>query len=311
VESVRGVYAILATPFLPDGEVDEASLRRLTAATIAAGVDGVTVLGVAGEAHKLDDAERLLVTMAVLEVNAGRVPVIVGTSRESTFTAIGAARLAKEAGADGVMVAPPTFAQPGPALTLHLQRIGEAVGLPIVLQDYPPINGVTLSVQAIVDLVHAVPQVTAIKVEDYPTPQRTTQILNLIGDRATVIGGLGGLYLLDELRSGCTGTMTGFAYPEVLVAIWRAWANGNTTQAAALYYRYLPLILLEGQPKVGLAIRKEILRVRGLIAHATVREPGPKLDEQTLDSLHQTLAGVNIDAAISRGDLSSARVSGL
>src|SRR3954463_6083582 len=135
--SVRGVYAILATPFLPDGEVDEASLRRLTAATIEAGVDGVTVLGVAGEAHKLDEAERLRVMSTVLEVNAGRVPVIAGTSRESTFTAIAAARIAREAGTDGVMVAPPTFAQPGPALTAHFQRIGEAVGLPIVLQDYP------------------------------------------------------------------------------------------------------------------------------------------------------------------------------
>lgn len=304
MESVRGVYAILATPFLPDGEVDEPSLRRLTAATVETGVDGITVLGVAGEAHKLDDAERQRVMTAVLEVNAGRIPLIVGTSRESTFTAIAAARAAKDAGADGVMIAPPTFAQPGAALTTHYQRIGEDVGLPIVLQDYPPINGVTLSVPAIVDLVRAVPQITATKVEDYPAPQRTAQILSLIGDRATVIGGLGGLYLLDELRSGSSGTMTGFAYPEVLVAIWRAWASGNPTQAAARYSHYLPLILLEGQPKVGLAIRKEILRRRGLIAHSTVREPAPKLDQRTLASLAQTLEDVQIDAALASGDLS-------
>ena len=227
MEKLRGVYAILTTPFLPDGEIDEPSLRRLTAATIEAGVDGITVLGVAGEAHKLDDAERVRVMTAVLEVNAGRLPVVVGTSRESTFTAVAAARTAVAAGASGVMVAPPTFSQPGPALTLHFQRIGEAIDVPIVLQDYPPINAVTLSVQAIADLVHAVPQIAAIKVEDPPTPQRTAQILNLVGDRASVIGGLGGVYLLDELRSGSSGTMTGFAYPEVLVAIWRAWASGK------------------------------------------------------------------------------------
>src|SRR5436190_5380849 len=98
---------------MSDGEVDEVSLRRLTAATIEAGVDGITVLGVAGEAHKLDDAERLRVLTNVLEVNAGRLPVIAGTSRESTFTAVAAARAAKVAGADGVMVAPPTSSQPG------------------------------------------------------------------------------------------------------------------------------------------------------------------------------------------------------
>jgi 4-hydroxy-tetrahydrodipicolinate synthase len=309
LERLRGVYAILATPFLPDGEVDEASLRRLTAATIEAGVDGITVLGVAGEAHKLDDAERHRVMASVLEVNASRVPVIVGTSRESTYTAINAAREVGEAGASGLMVAPPTFAQPGSALTTHFQRIGEAVGLPIVLQDYPPINGVTLSVQAIVDLVQAVPQITAIKVEDYPTPQRTAQILGLVANRVTVVGGLGGLYLLDELRSGSSGTMTGFAYPEVLVAIWRAWSSGNVSLATTLYHRYLPLILFEGQPKVGLAIRKEILRRRGLIAHPTVREPAPKIDDQTLSVLAQTLADIDVDAAISSGALSSADLS--
>ena len=138
MEPLSGVYAILATPFLPDGALDDASLRRLTAATIDAGVDGLTVLGVAGEIHKLDDAERLRVLRTVLEVNDGRLPIIVGTSRESTHTAIAAARTARAEGVSGIMVAPPTFVQPGPALTAHLQRAGDASGLPIVLQDYPP-----------------------------------------------------------------------------------------------------------------------------------------------------------------------------
>jgi 4-hydroxy-tetrahydrodipicolinate synthase len=304
MEPLSGVYAILATPFLPDGALDDASLRRLTAATIEAGVDGLTVLGVAGEAHKLDDAERLRVLRTVLEVNDGRLPIIVGTSRESTYTAIAAARTAGEEGASGIMVAPPTFVQPGPALTAHLQRVGDASGLPLVLQDYPPVNGVMLSTQAIADLVHAVPQIVTIKVEDPPTPQRTAQLLDLITDRVSIVGGLGGVYLLDELRCGSRGTMTGFAYPEVLVATVRAWMRGDHAQAAAIYYRYLPLLVSEGQPKLGLALRKEALRRRGLIEHASVRDPGPKVDAKSLAALSQTLADVDIDAALARGDLS-------
>ena len=303
MEPLSGVYAILATPFLPDGALDAASLRRLTAATIAAGVDGLTVLGVAGEAHKLDDAERLQVLRTVVEVNDGRLPIIVGTSRESTPTAIAAARTARAEGASGIMVAPPTFVPPGPALTMHVQRVGDAIGLPIVLQDYPPINGVVLSTQALAELVRAVPQIVTIKVEDPPTPQRTAQLRDLLADDVSIVGGLGGVYLLDELRCGSHGTMTGFAYPEVLVAVVRAWTGGDRAQAAAIYYRYLPLLVSEGQPKLGLALRKEALRRRGLVEHAAVREPGPKLDTTSLAALIQTLADVDIDAALAREDL--------
>ena len=85
------------------------------------------------------------------------------------------------------------------------------------------------------------PQIVTIKVEDPPTP-RTAQILDLLRLHITIVGGLGGLYLLDELRCGSRGTMTGFAYPEVLVAAVGAWARGDQAQAAAIYYRYLPLL---------------------------------------------------------------------
>jgi 4-hydroxy-tetrahydrodipicolinate synthase len=161
-----------------------------------------------------------------------------------------------------------------------------------------------LSIQAIADLVHAVPQIVTIKVEDPPTPQRTAQLLDVITDRIAIVGGLGGLYLLDELRCGSRGTMTGFAYPEVLVATVGAWMRGDHAQAAAIYYRYLPLLVSEGQPKLGLALRKEALCRRGLIEHASVREPGPKVDATSLTALSQTLADVDIDAALARGDLS-------
>ena len=116
MEPLSGVYAILATPFLPDGALDDASLRRLTAATIRP-VSTVSPCWVWREAHKLDDAERLCVLRTVMEVNDGRLPIIVGTSRESTYTAVAAARVARAEGAVGIMVAPPTFVQPGPALT--------------------------------------------------------------------------------------------------------------------------------------------------------------------------------------------------
>lgn len=304
-EPLRGVYNILSTPFHPDGSLDEVSLSRLVEATIAAGVDGITVLGVAGEAQKLSDAERRRVVEVVMETVGGRVPVIVGISRDGTDAAIAASREAEAMGAAGVMVAPPTFLQPGPALTEHFRRIGEAIRIPIVLQDYPPVNGVTLSPQAMADLVEAVPAIATIKLEDTPTPQRIAQTLKLTGGRVTIVGGLGGMYLLDELRAGASGTMTGFAYPEALVAIWRAWRDGDRSEAAELYYRALPALVFEAQPRVGLAIRKETQRRRGLIAHATVRHPGPVLDEQTLAALTEVLEWTGLPAAYDRAGASA------
>lgn len=297
MEQLRGVYNILTTPFTQTGELDEASLRRLTGAVIDMGVTGITVLGVAGEAHKLTEPENRRLIDIVTEVNNGRVPIIVGASRDGTDTTIAACREAERCGAAGVMVAPPTFSQPGPGLTEHFRRIGQSIGIPIILQDYPPVNGVTLSPRAMADLVEAVPSITTIKLEDPPTPQRIAQTLALIGSRATIVGGAGGVYLLDELRRGSSGTMTGFGFPEVLLAIWNTWCKGDRNQAAAIYNRYLPVLVFEGQPRLGVAIRKEILHRRGLIDTALVRQPGPKLDDGVIEDLGQTLADTGIEQA--------------
>jgi len=297
MNQIRGVYNILTTPFRPDGSLDEPSLRRLTNAIIGMGVDGITVLGVTGEAQKLTEPERARVVATVMEVNDGRVPIIVGASRDGTEPAIAACRAAREAGAAGVMVAPPTFAQPGPALIEHFRRIGESIDIPIVLQDYPPVNGVTLSPRALADLVEAVPAITTIKLEDPPTPQRFAQTLALTGNRVSIVGGAGGMYLLDELRRGSSGTMTGFAFPEVLIAICHAWEKGDRESAAETYYKYLPVLIFEGQPKVGVAIRKEVLRRRGLIDCAFIRQPGLTLDDGTLTGLLATLEFTGIEAA--------------
>jgi 4-hydroxy-tetrahydrodipicolinate synthase len=300
MDALKGVYNILTTPFQEDGALDETSLRRLTNAVIGMGVTGITILGVAGEAQKLTEPERSRVVNIVMEVNAGRVPIIVGASHDGTDTTIAACQAAQVAGAAGVMVAPPTFSQSGAGLIEHFRRVGGSIDIPIVLQDFPPVNGVMLSPRAMADLVEAVPAITTIKLEDAPTPQRIAQTLALIGNRATIVGGLGGMYLLDELRRGGSGTMTGFAFPEVLLSIWRAWEAGDRSAAADIYYKYLPVLIFEGQPKLGVAIRKEILRRRGLIDHANVRHPGPKLDAGILSDLDETLSHIGIETDFSR-----------
>ncbi|MEZ4569471.1 MAG: dihydrodipicolinate synthase family protein [Thermomicrobiales bacterium] len=92
MSGLRGVYNIMATPFTGDGALDEESLRKLADATIRMGVDGITVLGVAGEAQKMLDGERRRVLELVMEINDGRVPIIVGASQNATDTTIAACK---------------------------------------------------------------------------------------------------------------------------------------------------------------------------------------------------------------------------
>ena len=298
MQGLEGIYVIVSTPFDERGRLDEESFATLLDATVRAGVQGVTILGVAGEAQRLSDAERDRLLARAMEAIAGRIPVVVGVSHDGTDVTVERTQAARAAGAAGVMVAPPTFAKVGKGLIEHYRRIGAAGGLPIVLQDYPAVNGVSMSPQFMAELCAAVPEVVTIKLEDAPTASRMRQTGGLLeqggalihqGRRVTFQGGLSGVYLLDELRAGASGSMTGFPYPEVLLDIWQAFRAGDEATAAATYYRHLPLMLLDGQPGLGVATRKEILVRRGLIRHATVRQPGLPLDDRARRDLHTLL----------------------
>lgn len=287
MQGLEGIYVIVSTPFNEDGRVDEDSFATLLDAMVAAGVQGITILGVAGEAPRLNDTEREQLAGVAMKTIAGRIPVIVGVSHDGTAVTIERTQAAREAGAAGVMIAPPNFSKIGKGLIEHYRQIGRQGGLPIVLQDYPPVNGVSMSPQFMAEMVQAVPEIVTIKLEDIPTASRMRQTAAALPQgRITFQGGLSGVWLLDELRAGASGAMTGFPYPEILVEIWQTFRAGDEARAAELYYRYLPLMLLDGQPGTGVAARKEIQVRRGQIKHATVRAPGLSLDPAAKRDLH-------------------------
>lgn len=289
----EGVYHVLCTPFTSEGELDLESLTRLTDTVVDSGVDGLTVLGVMGEAHKLTEAECEQVLETVTDVANGRVSIIVGASQKGTVPAIAAGRRAVSHGAAALMVAPPISA--GAALTDHYRRIVEEVGVPIVLQDYPAGSGVELTVAAIVDLIEQVPEIVCVKLESPPTGRRSAALLSHLGDRVTVLGGLGAVYLADELRHGTHGTMTGMAYPEGLLKICSHWSAGETEQAFSMYVRLLPLLVADSQPTTGLSFRKHMWVERGVLSCPDVRSPGAQLTEIERAQLHETLATIGLE----------------
>ena len=289
-----GVHSVLVTPFAADESVDEASLHSLVDYCIEAGVTGVLVLGVHGEADKLADVERERVQATVLAETDGRVQVTVGISASSTAVTRERALSAEHAGATAVMVAPPTATLAAPLLRDHFRRVGEGLSIPVVVQDLPALAGVQMSVEFLAGLEGALPPGSVVKLEDPPTAVKTAA-LRTAAPALEVYGGLGATALLDELDAGSAGTMTGFALPHLLVEIVAAHRAGASKRARRVYEAALPLLLFEAQPVVGLGIRKEILRRRGAIAGATVRAPTALVDDRSLATLDELLDALAVE----------------
>jgi 4-hydroxy-tetrahydrodipicolinate synthase len=286
-----GVYSVLPTPFTADGVIDEGSLRRVVDLFVKAGVHGFTALGVTSEVSRLDESERAHVLEVIVDQVGGRVPVVAGATAEGTRTCIAHAREAKARGAAAVMVSPPRLPKlNSDAVVKHFHELASAVDLPIVVQDYPPVSGYAMEPSLLVRIAREIPVARTIKLEDAPTPFKTSRIIALAeGLPLQILGGLGGTYLLEELMAGAAGAMTGFAYPEMLIEIVRAYRAGRPDEAADRFYRYVPLMRFEFQETIGMAIRKDVLRRRGAIASAAVRAPAASLDAGTLAALERLL----------------------
>ena len=291
-----GIFHILATPFREDGALDTTGYPRLIESVLSTGVNGLTILGIAGEAHRLTDEERRRVVETVVKETRGRVPVAVGVSASGTHLATAFARMAHEHGADALMVAPPTGLKNLEAVAEHYRIVAAVTGLPIVLQDEPVTTQVNMPAPFIAQVCAEIAQIQAVKLEEPPTLPKITRLRALFGDRVAIFGGLGGVYFFEELSRGADGAMTGFPYPEALRAIREHFVAGRRDEARALFYRWLPLIRYESQPGAtpgtAVGIRKEILRRRGWIASALVRPPAPALDAATQTELDKLLAAV-------------------
>src|ERR671936_912994 len=257
-----GVFSVLPTPFAPSGDVDLDSLRRVIDLFMADGVDGFTALGVTSEVARLTDAERHLVLDTVTAHVNGRVPVVAGTTADGLRTCIDYTRRAKAAGAAAVMISQPRMPKiNSEAVAKHFAEVASAVDVPIVVQDYPPISGYAMEPSLLARIARDVPSARTIKLEDPPTPFKTSRILDqTTGIDVAILGGLGGVFLLEELMAGAAGAMTGFAFPAILVRVVSLFRSGDVERAAEEFYARVPLMRFEFQEGIGMAIRKEVQR---------------------------------------------------
>jgi len=283
-ESAAGVYLITVTPFASDGALDLDSTDRMVDSYLERGVDGLTILGIMGEATKLTADESRRFAQRVIDRVDGRVPVIVGASAPGFAPMRELTAAVMDMGASGVMVAPAPNLRTDDQIVAYFDMVAETLGpdVPWVLQDHPVSTGVQMSTGVILKIIGNSPTCVMLKHEDSPGLAKLSAIraASARGDvrRVAILAGNGGgLFLPEELTRGADGAMTGFAYPEMMVGVCRAHAAGDIEAAHDIFDAYLPLARYEQQTNIGLAVRKHIMAERGMIASATVRRPGPAL----------------------------------
>ena len=290
----HGLWGVLATPFDDALNVDLASLHNEVAAFAADGCDGLVALGVFGEAASLraDEAD----AVAHMVASSTDLPYVLGLSEREPDAVVAQARRLLDAVPRPPIALMAQIGDANPAVAAaSLRRLYEATGVGILVQDYPVVSGVTVSDEQVVEIVTACPFVVGVKSETPPTSVAVAYLAPRLD--VPVFGGLGGVGLLDELAAGSAGAMTGFSHPAALAAVLRAHRAGGFDAARDVWAPWLPLANFEGQLRVGLAIRKELLRRRGVIACARVRRPAWPLPATLVPLLDKQLATVPADAS--------------
>ncbi|WP_341909035.1 dihydrodipicolinate synthase family protein [Ferrovibrio terrae] len=300
--TAAGVYPIAPTAFHPDGRIDEASTDRLIETYLAAGATGVTVLGIMGEAPKLEPEESLAIATRFIR-GMKNLPVIVGVSAPGFAAMRSLARASMERGAAGVMIAPIPSLRTDDQITGYYRQAIEAIGddIPFVIQDYPLTLSVQMTPKVIRQIVQDHPSCVMLKHEDWPGLEKITALRGFQADGSmreiSILTGNGGLFLDFEMERGADGAMTGYAFPEMLVDVVRFQKAGNRDAAHDLFDAHLPLLRYEQQQGVGLAVRKYTMMKRGILASDAQRKPGPALGPKARAEVDYMLARLaRIDA---------------
>ncbi|MES2938960.1 MAG: dihydrodipicolinate synthase family protein [Pseudomonadota bacterium] len=287
----RGIFPVVPTPFTETGELDLPSQLRCVDFMIDAGSDGLAILANFSEQFVLSDEEREVLTRAILEHVAGRVPVIVTTTHFSTRVCAERSRRAQGMGAAMLMVMPPyhgaTFRVGEAQIQEFYARLSDAVDIPIMVQDAPA-AGTPLSAAFLARMAREIEQVAYFKIETSGVAAKLRELIRLGGD--AVEGPWDGeeaITLFPDLEAGATGSMTGGGFPDGIRPIIEAHRAGDRDKAFALYQQWLPLINYENR-QCGLLAAKSLMQEGGVIACEAPRHPLPAMHPEIRAGLIET-----------------------
>lgn len=284
----RGVFPVVPTTFREDGSLDLASQKRCVDFMIDAGSNGLCILANFSEQFLLADEEREVLTRAILEHVAGRVPVIVTTTHFGTEVCAARSKRAQEQGAAMVMVMPPyhgaTIRVGETQIHEFYARVSDRIGIPIMIQD-APVAGTPLSPAFLAKMAKEIEQVAYFKIETAGAASKLRELIRLGGD--AIEGPWDGeeaITLLADLDAGCTGAMTGGGFPDGIRTIMDPYAAGRREEAVLAYAKWLPLINYENR-QGGILTAKALMKAGGIIDCEAPRHPFPPMHPAVRDGL--------------------------
>lgn len=241
MKKLRGVYAVMLTPFKEDESVDEETLRSLINWLIEKGVHGIICTGSTGEFASLSDEERRSVVDITMEESRGRVPVLVGSAANSTRHTILHSQHAESVGADGLMIVHPYYCRPNEdELYEHYKAVAKSVHIPIMIYNNPATSGVDMRPELLARLAE-IDNISYVK-EASGDIRRIGQIKRLCGDKITIFVGCDNT-MLESWLMGAEGWVSGVAniLPEQSIELFELSDSGEIDRARELYDRMLPL----------------------------------------------------------------------
>jgi 4-hydroxy-tetrahydrodipicolinate synthase len=297
-KDMKGVIAIATTPFNNENTIDYESVDSLSEYYLESKVSGVTILGVMGEAHKLNIEEQKLLIKRYIKKLFNSVPVIVGVSNPGLDNLELLSKFSMDNGASGVMISGYNGLKNDDQIKNYFnQVIDRTQDIPICLQDYPPTTNVYFSESVINNIMESHPSIEMFKHEDCPGHNKLSRLLRYrdsnLNKKFSVFVGNGGLYVPQELERGADGIMTGFAFTEMLVTLYDLFFSDEKEKAEDLFDIFLPLIRHEQQFGIGLGLRKFVLQKRGIIKSLNVRSPGPILTKDDVVEINHLLNRLN------------------
>ncbi len=290
---LKGIYPIVPTPFLDNGEVDYVSIERLVDCMVKKKVHGIAIMGALGEGPKMTELERERIISLYRELMPDSMQLIVGTRAVATDPAMLMAAKARDLGADALLLGPHGVQKDKPLLEYY-QMVSNAAKIPCIIHDYPAVTGISMTVELITKMFETADYIQYIKLEDPPTGAKMQALQKSVGKQLKVFGALGGNYALEELELGAVGIMTGFVYAELLVKLYNHARAGEWDAARQLFYDFLPLTRWEFQPGIGISLRKHMFKRMGVFSSTKVRHPGAEADEKTVEQMLNIIHYLNV-----------------
>jgi dihydrodipicolinate synthase/N-acetylneuraminate lyase len=269
-EPFRGIFPALQATFDNHGDIDLESMGRQVAFNITCGCHGLVFPVMGGEVMFLSEAERRRFVEVVVGTASGQVPVVVGVSAPVTSIAVEYARHAARTGADGV-IAIPAYPDAGSREYIHdyYRSIAEAAQMPLFVQH----TGGSLNAALIAELIRDIDWARYVKEETSPSGHSITAALTAVDEHCHgVFGGASGQWMVPEMRRGAAGFVPHAHVTDIFVQVWDAFQGGDEAGARAIFECLEPMESLLGM--VGQRLCKEVLVRRGVIATATMRQPG-------------------------------------